>query len=159
MAKPIKKVLQSLRNGKPLAIAIAESDLDPEERDILVMSVLDIVRETRRLETTEDWAARITQRIDSCERAITALIEHERKTREAFVAMSAVLEDLVKVHGADLEQDRPGRSEPYMSANGSPTQSTLTHTQKPGPFKPRLVCKSPIFHVPTDDPFLTGSVD
>lgn len=95
-SKPIKKVLASIRNGKSIALAIAESDLDPEERDILVMSILDIVRDSKRMETKEEWAQRIDARLGKIETAVTALIDHEAKTREAFVAMAAVIEQLIR---------------------------------------------------------------
>ena len=94
-SKPIKRVLESIRKGKPIAMAIAESDLDPEERDILVMSVLDIVRETKRLESKEEWAGRVTDRLDKIETAVRALIDHERKTQEAFIAMTQMFEAFV----------------------------------------------------------------
>jgi hypothetical protein len=94
-SKPIKRALESIRKGKSIAAAIADSDLDADERDILVMSILDIVRETKRFETQEDWAGRITDRLEKVEAAITALIEHERKTREAFTAMAEMFEAFV----------------------------------------------------------------
>ena len=94
-SKPIKKVLQSIRNGKSIALAISESDLDAEERDILVMSILDIVKETKRLETKEDWAGRVTERLDRIETVVKALIDHERKTQEAFTAMTQMFEALI----------------------------------------------------------------
>ena len=94
-SKPIKKVLQSIRNGKSIALAIAESDLDAEERDILVMSILDIVKETKRLETKEDWAGRVTERLDRIETVVKALIDHERKTQEAFTVMTQMFEALI----------------------------------------------------------------
>ena len=107
MAKPIKKVLQSIRNGKSIALAIAESDLDAEERDILVMSILDIVRETKRFETKEDWAGRVTERLEKIETSITALIDHERKTRDAFAAMAELLEDVIKATCAEASEPSP----------------------------------------------------
>ena len=94
-SKPIKRVLESIRKGKPIAVAISESDLDPEERDILVMSVLDIVRETKRLESKEEWAGRVGERLDKIETAVRALIDHERKTQEAFIAMTQMFEAFV----------------------------------------------------------------
>lgn len=94
-SKPIKRVLESMRKGKPIAVAISESDLDPEERDILVMSVLDIVRETKRLESKEEWAGRVGERLDKIETAVRALIDHERKTQEAFIAMTQMFEAFI----------------------------------------------------------------
>ena len=94
-SKPIKRVLESIRKGKPIAVAISESDLDPEERDILVMSVLDIVRETKRLESKEEWAGRVGERLDKIETAVRALIDHERKTQEAFTAMAQMFEAFI----------------------------------------------------------------
>ena len=94
-SKPIKKVLSSIRNGKSIALAIAESDLDPEERDILVMSILDVVRDSKRLETETEWAGRITGRLEQIETALTSLIDHERKTREAFVAMVELFQQVM----------------------------------------------------------------
>ena len=99
-SKPIKRVLESIRKGKPIAMAIAESDLDPEERDILVMSILDVVRETKRLESESEWAQRMTDRINRLETAVTLLIDHERKTRDAFVAMTEMFEAFVTADSA-----------------------------------------------------------
>ena len=97
-SKPIKRVLESIRKGKPIAMAIAESDLDPEEREILVMSVLDIldiVRETKRLESKEEWAGRVGEQLDKIETAVRGLIDHERKTQEAFIAMTQMFEAFI----------------------------------------------------------------
>lgn len=99
-SKPIKKVLQSIRNGKSIALAIAESDLEPEERDILVMSILDVVRDTKRLESESEWAQRLTDRINRLETAVTLLIDHERKTRDAFVSMTEMFEAFVTADSA-----------------------------------------------------------
>lgn len=133
-SKPIKKVLSNIRNGKSIALAIAESDLDPEERDILVMSILDVVRETKRLETREEWAERMGLRMERIETAITALIDHERKTRDAFVAMTDMFEAVLVRQTAEVARPNPVPVGPIGAARLRVVQPATHHLDPDDPF-------------------------